>query len=81
MDWLRGQAASVTTPLLVVGAGKDRICLTPQAKAFAQAAPHADYVEIKDAGHEILMERNAVRVEFWNAFDAFMARQAPIPGQ
>ncbi len=27
--------AVITTPLLVVGAGKDRICLTAQAKAFA----------------------------------------------
>jgi lysophospholipase len=79
MDWLRSQAASVTTPLLVVGAGRDRICITPQARAFAQAAPHADYVEIPDAGHEILMERNPIRAEFWAAFDAFMAREAPFP--
>src|ERR1700722_2492160 len=78
MDWLRSQAPSVTTPLLVVGAGRDRICITPQARAFAQAAPHTDYVVIADAGHEILMERNAIRAEFWAAFDAFMARQAPF---
>jgi len=73
MDWLRGQAASITTPVLVVGAGKDRICITQAAKAFAQAAPHADYVELRDAEHEILMERNPIRAEFWKAFDAFMA--------
>jgi lysophospholipase len=79
MDWLRRQARSVTTPLLLVGAGKDRICVTAQAKAFAQAAPHADYVEIKNAEHEILMERNPIRAEFWRAFDAFMARHAPVP--
>ncbi len=79
MDWLRRQALSVTTPLLVVGAGKDRICVTPRAKVFADAAPHADYVEITDAEHEILMERNPIRAEFWSAFDAFMARHAPFP--
>jgi lysophospholipase len=79
MDSLRAQAAAVTTPLLVVGAGKDRICVTPQAKTFAAAAPHAEYIEIKDAGHEILMERNPIRAEFWAAFDAFMAHQAPFP--
>ena len=79
MDWLRGQAGSVTTPLLVVGAGKDRICVTPAAKAFAQAAPHAEYREIAEAGHEILMERSPIRAELWAAFDAFMARQAPFP--
>ncbi|HEY2010442.1 MAG TPA: alpha/beta hydrolase [Rhizomicrobium sp.] len=78
MDWLRGQAASITTPLLAVGAGRDRICITPATRAFAAAAPHADYVEITDAGHEILMERNPIRAEFWKAFDAFMAREAPF---
>jgi lysophospholipase len=79
VDWLRRQARSVTTPLLVVGAGKDRICVTSQAKAFADAAPHADYVEIMDAEHEILMECNPIRAEFWSAFDAFMSRHAPFP--
>jgi lysophospholipase len=79
MDWLRSQAPAITTPLLMVGAGRDRICITPAAKAFAQAAPHADYVEIKEAEHEILMERNPIRAKFWAAFDAFMAREAPFP--
>ena len=72
MDWLRSQATAVSTPLLVVGAGRDRICLTAQTRAFARQAPRAEYVEIADAEHEILMERNAVRSAFWSAFDAFM---------
>ena len=79
MDWLRHRAQSITTPLLVVGAGKDRICVTPKAKAFARLAPNADYVEIKEAGHEILMERNPIRAEFWRAFDGFMARHTRSP--
>ena len=73
-----GYAEKIATPVLVVGAGRDRICITPAAKAFAQAAPNANYVEIPDAGHEILMERNAIRARFWEAFDAFMAQKAPI---
>ena len=71
MDWLRGQAEAVTTPLLIVGAGKDRICITPAAKDFARRAPDADYVEIAEAEHEILMERNAIRAKFWLSFDSF----------
>jgi lysophospholipase len=74
MDWLRGQASAVTTPLLVVGAGKDRICITAAAKDFARRAPDADYVEIEQAEHEILMERNAIRAKFWLAFDSFMQK-------
>jgi lysophospholipase len=76
MDWLKPRAAEIATPLLVVGAGKDRICITPAAKAFAAAAPHADYVEIPEAEHEILAERNEIRAQFWAAFDAFMKGRA-----
>jgi lysophospholipase len=72
MDWLKDKAETITTPLLVVGAGKDRICVTPQIKAFAERLPDADYVEIKTAEHEIMMERNPIRAEFWSAFDAFI---------
>ena len=74
MDWLRGQAAAITTPLLIVGAGKDRICITPEAKRFARRAPDTDYVEIPEAEHEILMERNTIRAKFWLAFDTFMQK-------
>jgi lysophospholipase len=75
MDWLKRRAPEIATPLLVVGAGKDRICITPAAKAFAAAAPHADYVEIPEAEHEILAERNAIRAQFWSAFDSFMTKE------
>ncbi len=76
MDWLRGQAAAVTTPLLAVGAGKDRICVTRQTRDFARRTPHGEYAEITDAEHEILMERNVIRAQFWVAFDAFMRAHA-----
>lgn len=76
MKWLRGEAAKITTPLLIVGAGEDRICLTPEAKAFAAATPNGEYVEVAGAGHEILMEKNAIRTRFWDAFDAFAAKHA-----
>jgi lysophospholipase len=79
MDRVRGQAAAVTTPLLIVGAGKDRICMTSEAENFARRAPDADYVEIPEAEHEILMERNAIRARFWLSFDAFMRKhRAPV---
>jgi lysophospholipase len=79
MDWLKPKAETITTPVLVVGAGKDRICITPQTKAFAARLPAAEYVEIEPAEHEILMERNPIRAEFWAAFDSFMRKHhAPI---
>ncbi len=73
MRWLaESQAEKITTPMLVVGAGNDRICLTPEAKALASRTPYAQYVEIAEAGHEILMEKNVYRAQFWEAFDAFV---------
>ena len=75
MDWLRGKAESITTPLLVVGAGNDRICITPKTRAFTARMPNAEYLEIAGAGHEVLMERNDIRAQFWAAFDAFIAKQ------
>jgi lysophospholipase len=81
MDWLKGpgRPESITTPMLVVGAGQDRICVTPQAKAFAGRMPQADYREIADAGHEILMERTPIRAAFWAAFDSFTSKWIPFP--
>jgi lysophospholipase len=78
MDWLKapGRPESIATALLVVGAGKDRICVTAQTAAFAHRLPHAQYIKIADAEHEILMERNAIRSTFWAAFDAFMRDRA-----
>lgn len=82
MDWLSatGRPESITTPLLLVGAGRDRICLTPATRAFAGRLPHGEYLEIADAGHEILMERDAFRRRFWDAFDRLMDKQAPASG-
>ncbi len=68
-----GYAEAITTPTLTCGAGRDRICLTPQIKAFAQRMPNGRYVEFEDAEHEILMENDSIRARFWKAFDDFVA--------
>jgi lysophospholipase len=73
MAWLKTQTAAITTPLLVIGAGADRIVITAETRAFAARLPHARYVEIAGAGHEMLMERDVIRAEWWKAFDDFTA--------
>jgi len=81
MGWLRepGRPEAITTPLLVVGAGKDRICQTPQTKAFAARLPAGAYLAIPGAEHELMMERNAIRAQFWAAFDGFIKKnRAPV---
>ena len=69
-----GYAEAITTPVLVCGAGRDRIVLTSSVRSFALRMPHGEYVEFEDAEHEILMENDAIRARFWSAFDAFAAK-------
>lgn len=69
-----GFAEAIGTPVLVAGAGRDRIVVTQAVRRFAARLPHGEYVEIADAEHEILMEHDSARAEFWRAFDAFVAR-------
>ncbi|HEY1711190.1 MAG TPA: alpha/beta hydrolase [Rhizomicrobium sp.] len=69
-----GYPEAIATPVLIVGAGKDRIVLTEAERAYAKRLPHGEYLEIPEAEHEILMERDSIRAKFWAAFDAFVAR-------
>ncbi|HEY0104906.1 MAG TPA: alpha/beta hydrolase, partial [Rhizomicrobium sp.] len=66
-----GYAEAIGTPVLLCGAGRDRIVLTSAIRDFARRLPHGTYVEFADSEHEILMENDAVRTRFWQAFDAF----------
>lgn len=68
-----GYAEAIQPPVLIVGAGHDRIVLSDATRAFAARLPHGRFVEIADSEHEILMERDAIRARFWQEFDAFLA--------
>lgn len=70
----RGFPEAIQTPVLIVGAGRDRIVDTSAAREFASRLPKGEYLEIEDAEHEILMESDAIRARFWKEFDAFVAR-------
>jgi len=65
-------AEEITTPLLVFGAGRDRVVRTEAIREFVVNLPHGRYVEIEDAEHEILMEKDSIRARFWAEFDAFV---------
>ena len=67
-------AEAIPQPVLVCGAGKDRIVLTEAEKQFAARLPRGEYVEFADSEHEILMENDSIRARFWAAFDAFVAK-------
>ena len=81
MDWLRAPGRATSPRRCWWWARARTASASPrQTKAFAARAPHAEYVEIADAEHEILMERMPIRAKFWAAFDAFHGKRKPRPG-
>lgn len=64
----------ITTPVLIVSAGNDRLIDSATHRTLAPILPAGELAEIPDSEHEILMERDDMRRTFWNAFDQFVAR-------
>jgi lysophospholipase len=69
-----GFAEKISTPALIMAAGRDRVVVTEASRRFAARLPAGVFHEIPESEHEILMERDAIRAQFWRAFDAFMDR-------
>lgn len=69
---LPGVPENFRTPTLVLTAGADRIVDPRASERFAARIRGGGHLHLRDAQHEILMERDAVRDLFWAAFDAFV---------
>jgi lysophospholipase len=65
-------ASRLRQPLLLVGAGQDRVVSTPAVGQFAMRLRAGSHLVIPGARHEILMEQDRYREQFWAAFDAFV---------
>lgn len=74
-----GGPERVRTPLLVLTAGDERLCVNAAAEAFAARAPGARLAETPGAYHELLMETDALRAPAWAQIDAFVDAWAPAP--
>lgn len=59
-------------PALVVMAGADKVVANRPMERFATRLKAGAIVNIPFSEHEILMESDAVRSQFWAAFDAFI---------
>lgn len=68
--------ASITTPILVIGAGEDRIVATAAVERFAARLKTGHAIVIPASRHEVLMEREPIRDAFFAAFDAFIPGSA-----
>lgn len=68
-------ARAVRVPTLVIASGRDRVVSTPAIERFAARLKTGPALILPTARHEILMESDEIRAQFWAAFDAF------IPGE
>jgi lysophospholipase len=64
--------AQTRLPILIVAAGQDTIVSTPAIGQFAVRLRVGSHLVIAGARHEILMEQDRFRSQFWAAFDAFV---------
>jgi lysophospholipase len=89
--WLRAALRSIATvsapeyplrvrvPLLLFAAGMDTVVSTTAVEEFGQRLKVGSHVLLSQARHEILQETDAVRKDFWAAFDAYMGVDALVP--
>jgi lysophospholipase len=72
-----GAFAHLRIPILVATAGNELLVDNTRHETVTELLPNATHMTIAAAKHEILMERDEVRHEFWNAFDALADAVAP----
>ena len=69
----------IATPILIVAAGADRVTDTAAARQFASRLATGLFLVIEGSEHEIMIERDALRAQFWSAFDQFVSGSQPNP--
>ena len=68
--------ATVETPLLLIGTERDRLVSPAAIRRAAAHLPKAELVMYDDSAHEILRERDEVRLRALAAIDDFLDRHA-----
>ncbi len=66
-------AETVPMPVLIVLGGADSVISNLAAEEFSRRVKTAAHLRIPGARHEILMERDQFRDQFWVVFDAFVS--------
>jgi lysophospholipase len=64
--------SQIRQPILIAAAGRDQLVSTPAIEDFAIHLRAGAHVVIAGALHEILMEQDHYRMQFWAACDAFV---------
>ncbi|MBL8531660.1 MAG: alpha/beta hydrolase [Hyphomonadaceae bacterium] len=69
--------AHLRFPMLVATAGQEQLVDNEALRSVAAQLPNATQINIAGAKHEILMERDEFRAQFWAAFDELTQTVAP----
>lgn len=69
-----GKIKSVNIPVFLATAEQEKLVDNNAHARIAGLLPDCEHVTVAGAKHEILMETDARRVEFWNGFDRLLER-------
>ncbi len=72
-----GSLAHVRIPILIATAGEEQLVDNPSHDAVTAELPDATHITIEGSKHEILMEVDPIRAQFWAAFDQLVERVVP----
>ncbi len=64
------------SPVLIVASGDERVVSQENIEKFSRQVGSIPMVTIEHAYHEVLLERDAMREQFWAAFDSFIDQHA-----
>jgi lysophospholipase len=67
-----GVAESIAAPILLASPADDRIVSCEAQRRICRRLPNGRFLSIPGARHELLMERDELREQFWRAFDRFV---------
>ncbi|MCM2680835.1 alpha/beta fold hydrolase [Echinimonas agarilytica] len=82
VDWVKSsfesidstaeQAARIETPTLIVGSENDQVVDFSSTQQVCNDMKDCCLINIPQAAHEILIEREGIQQQFWQAFDALL---------
>ena len=72
----KSKLQSVDIPIFVASAEEEMLVDNSKHARFASLLPNAEHITVKNAYHEILMETDALRAQFWEGFDRMLEKVA-----
>lgn len=71
-------AETIRQPMLLIAGSRDGLVDTPAIEAFGRRLQAGRTLVVQGAMHEVMMERDELRAQFWAAFDAFVPGEQPF---